>query len=822
MHISFQEFQKRYRVNFKAKKDDPDFLGRGGYGTVYKGKDLRRHTEVAIKRAETDRGLLDEVERAKSVPIHPNIANYVDGFRVETEADEFDVAILQYYKEGNLDTLITEAYPSEIQLDEIFRGILEGLQFLHNGFLLEGNKHVKIIHRDLKPQNILIVKDEAHYIPIITDFGISKVVRWEDVHSTGGVDMTTEAGTLVYKAPEQVKGLVVRNNLDLWAFGVMLFKIITGKLPFSSQQPPSTEAFRVEVMQQITESDLQLIFDQLVQQPLRYQQMVRACLVRDIKKRIQSADELIDILDEIPILLTKAQTFVEAKEYDPAIEQFEKILEKRPQHTHALAGIEQCQQQVEEATIAQLLKQAETAFNAQLWQNTIEKCKDICLRQPQHIRAKELLKLSERELSQEGQIIALANEATALYTEKKYEQAKVIWKQLLKLKPNEKSYQTQIIACEESISLQTIETLWEVSATLFQQQDYEKAIVKYQEILKIAPQHSQAIAQISSCKEAQTQQKIAQQLKDATTLFTQKKYKNAQKIFKQILEQDPANQQAQRGIAQCVEDLTPVLTESITNKTDKYETTNTDKTDINPRPQPVPLPKPAEKTWQAISLPYFVAIVVLGGGYGLWKYTAQMPKVNDVPTTIVADTLSVATADTTSVQTKPIAQSKTLTDNNTAPLLAKAQRAAQQKDWKTAIRYCDEVLANHPHQTEAKQIKAKSKKALEEQTIAETQKLAQEQAQNEYNNLIDSGLDAISKNNKAQAIGLFSKASQLANDNGLATTKANGAYSLAIEKGNRYFGLEEYKGAKDWYKVAEAVKNTSEVQQKIKDCNANL
>lgn len=81
--ISFSAFKNRYDVNFKARDQDEDFLGRGGYGTVFKGYDIRDNLYVAIKRASTDKLLLDEVLRGSKVPAHANIARYRDGFRVE-------------------------------------------------------------------------------------------------------------------------------------------------------------------------------------------------------------------------------------------------------------------------------------------------------------------------------------------------------------------------------------------------------------------------------------------------------------------------------------------------------------------------------------------------------------------------------------------------------------------------------------------------------------------------------------------------------------------------------------------------------------------
>jgi serine/threonine protein kinase len=290
--IQYSDFIKRYDVNFRAKPNDEDFVGAGGFGYVYKGYDKLKHTPVAIKRSATDKNLLDEVEKAKQLPQHVNIARYLEGFRIETEADDFDVAILQYYPKGNLNQLIASGELYNDQIRDLVLGILEGISFLHKGFTDSNGKHRSIIHRDLKPQNTLIAEYKGVYTPLITDFGISKLVKSEDIHSTGGIELSNQMGTMMYKAPEQVLGGTVRNNLDLWAFGIILFKMLTGKLPFDADTQMSTES----ILTKITKSDLEEIFIQLKNYPEVYQQIIRKCLVRDVRTRVQTADELIKML----------------------------------------------------------------------------------------------------------------------------------------------------------------------------------------------------------------------------------------------------------------------------------------------------------------------------------------------------------------------------------------------------------------------------------------------------------------------------------------------------------------------------------------------
>ena len=213
---------------------------------------------------------------------------------------------------------------------------------MHTGFTDTTGKHIRIIHRDLKPQNILIAEYKGNFTPLITDFGISRIVNEEDLISRSKVENTTDAGTIVYKAPEQIQGLVIKSNLDLWAFGVMLFKMLTGRFPFYSDAPASTETFRMEVTMQIVQGDLERVFGQLRNQPDRYQQIIRRCLVRDLDQRANRAAELLDLLDEIPQTLAGAQAALNRNDVAGAQRQFEHVLTLRPDNAVAKQGLTDC------------------------------------------------------------------------------------------------------------------------------------------------------------------------------------------------------------------------------------------------------------------------------------------------------------------------------------------------------------------------------------------------------------------------------------------------------------------------------------------------
>jgi len=277
-----QEFFKRYKYSIRTDK-----VGGGAFGTVYKAFDEELNREVAIKVSQVkimggkEFSLKDEFDAIKNVPVHRNIANYEALYTFEGPQGIFDYAIMQFYKDGNLSSFI-KSNPSTALKEQVAIDLLNGIIHLH--------KH-SVVHRDLKPGNILIVKRGAKIIPVITDFGLSKNAKMEGQsrfsNSFGG-------GTLKYSSPEQLKAEKLRLNTDLWAYGVIVYEIFTGKNLFMAQQitGASAEAEK-EIYEQIIGVDVSEMINEL---PGKWQEVVKQCLVRDGAKRIKSAEALKELI----------------------------------------------------------------------------------------------------------------------------------------------------------------------------------------------------------------------------------------------------------------------------------------------------------------------------------------------------------------------------------------------------------------------------------------------------------------------------------------------------------------------------------------------
>ena len=201
-----QEFTQRYQFSIKTDK-----IGGGSFGTVYKAYDNALDREVAIKVSEVkivgdkEFSLLEEFKAIENLSVHQNIANYEEVYRFESFPTVFDYGIMQYYSLGNLSHYLKNNEVSILDREKITRGVLEGIAFLH--------QH-NVVHRDLKPSNILVVDRRGEIIPKITDFGLSKQAEGDGKASR--FTNSFAGGTLQYSSPEQLKGLPLKLNTDLW------------------------------------------------------------------------------------------------------------------------------------------------------------------------------------------------------------------------------------------------------------------------------------------------------------------------------------------------------------------------------------------------------------------------------------------------------------------------------------------------------------------------------------------------------------------------------------------------------------------------------
>jgi Tol biopolymer transport system component len=258
-------------------------LGAGGMGEVYRGRDTRLDREVAIKvlpgnyANDEDRLRRFEQEaRATSALNHPNILIVHDlGIH---EGAPYIVAELLEGEE--LSELIKQGAIAPRKAVDYARQVAEGLAAAH----AKG-----VVHRDLKPENLFVTNDGRVKI---LDFGLAKL---RPQHS-GGIDKDAPTqkritdpgvimGTVGYMSPEQVRGQETDHRSDIFAFGVILYEMLTGQRAFRGDSA-------IEVMNAILKEEPPEFLETKEQISPQLEMIVRRCLEKQPERRFQSALDL--------------------------------------------------------------------------------------------------------------------------------------------------------------------------------------------------------------------------------------------------------------------------------------------------------------------------------------------------------------------------------------------------------------------------------------------------------------------------------------------------------------------------------------------------
>ncbi len=254
-----------------------EWIGAGGMGVVYRAHDERLDRDVAVK-VLSPQALGDGVARkrfrkealALSRLNHPNLATVFD---FDTQ-DGTDFLVTEYIPGANLNDSIGPGFLTEEQVVGLGLQLAQGLAAAHE----QG-----VVHRDLKPSNLRITPDGRLKI---LDFGIAKIVAATEGEATQTLTETQKvAGTLLYMAPEQLRGEPPDLRTDIYATGVVLYEMATGKRPFEqtlstalvndiiNKPPPSPKRIHSKVSPKL-------------------EGIVLKCLEKNPENRYQSAKEL--------------------------------------------------------------------------------------------------------------------------------------------------------------------------------------------------------------------------------------------------------------------------------------------------------------------------------------------------------------------------------------------------------------------------------------------------------------------------------------------------------------------------------------------------
>ena len=273
-----------------------ELVGTGGMSYVYKARCHLLNRLVAIKILKEE---------------YNNDTEFVSKFYIESQAAASlsNVNIVSIYDVGEDNGLkyIVMEYVEGITLKDIIKKnrILDWnvainctLQILN---ALECAHKNGIVHRDIKPHNILVTNDG---VLKVADFGIAKALNSSE---TKKIDSSV-VGSVHYISPEQAKGIMIDARSDLYSLGVVMYEMLTGKLPFEGENPVSVALMHLN-------SEPVPIKDINIAVPLELSMIVKKAMARDINQRYQSAKEMAHDLIEFK-KREKAHSFTTNREVD--------------------------------------------------------------------------------------------------------------------------------------------------------------------------------------------------------------------------------------------------------------------------------------------------------------------------------------------------------------------------------------------------------------------------------------------------------------------------------------------------------------------------
>ena len=259
-------------------------LGSGGMGEVYLAEDTKLKRKTVLKflhpHLTEDKVILERFEReaqATAALNHPNIVTIYEIDQYEgSDGAKSQTFIAMEHVDGH--TLKEEISEGPMEIDraiDVALQLCEGLGEAHNA---------GIVHRDIKPENILI--DKSGRVKIL-DFGLAQI--------RGATELTkndSTFGTAKYMSPEQYKGEKVDHLTDIWSLGVLLYEMLTGKIPFEGD-------FEAAVMYSVLNDTPDPLIERRNDMPVELANITNKALEKDPKARISNTQEIVKSLKKI-------------------------------------------------------------------------------------------------------------------------------------------------------------------------------------------------------------------------------------------------------------------------------------------------------------------------------------------------------------------------------------------------------------------------------------------------------------------------------------------------------------------------------------------
>lgn len=270
-----------------------DLLGIGGMGAVFKATNLALSSKVAIKiispKLAKEPTFIKRFNREANVGktlTHPNI---IKVFEFNKTEDGLFFIVMEYFESITLKTLLNSYGPMSINYCiKILSPVCKALSIIHMK---------NILHRDLKPENILLSKSNEKQVIKIADFGIVKLLeKTDEMCKVSDLSQGKILGTPQYMSPEQLMGFRLRNTSDIYSLGVILYEMLTLKLPFQADNP--SDLLRIKMIN----PDTFLSDENNILSPQINKVLLKTLRVNS-SERYQTANKFLEALEQLTNLI---------------------------------------------------------------------------------------------------------------------------------------------------------------------------------------------------------------------------------------------------------------------------------------------------------------------------------------------------------------------------------------------------------------------------------------------------------------------------------------------------------------------------------------
>ncbi|KAF0038123.1 hypothetical protein F2P81_008607 [Scophthalmus maximus] len=249
-------------------------LGEGSFSVCRKCRHKQSGHEYAVKivSRRTEANTQREIAALRQCEAHPNIVKLHDVF-----TDQYHTYLVMELLRGGelLERIKRKKLFGEAEASQLLQSLFSAVSFMHEA---------GVVHRDLKPENVLFADEGEDSVLKVIDFGFARLCP------AGSAPLQTPCFTLQYAAPELFESAGYDKSCDLWSLGVILYTMLSGQVPFQSEQRGMTSSYAADIMQKIKEGDFSLDGEAWKGVSEDAKELVKGLLTVDPENRLKLSD----------------------------------------------------------------------------------------------------------------------------------------------------------------------------------------------------------------------------------------------------------------------------------------------------------------------------------------------------------------------------------------------------------------------------------------------------------------------------------------------------------------------------------------------------